>query len=70
MRFFAYTIMTGDTLWSLARRYNTFVEEIMFYNPEITDADRIYVGQTIVIPAQKINLIKFILFKNLIKFIC
>ena len=51
MRFFAYTIMTGDTLWSLAQHYNTSVEEIMFYNPEITDADRIYVGQTIVIPA-------------------
>ena len=51
MRFFAYTIMTGDTLWSLARRYNTSVEEIMFYNPAITDVDRIYVGQTIVIPA-------------------
>ena len=50
MRFFAYTIMTGDTLWSLARRYNTFVEEIMFYNPQITDADHIYVGQTITLP--------------------
>ena len=51
MRFIAYTIMTGDTLWSLARRYNTFVEEIMFYNPEITDTNRIYVGQTIMILA-------------------
>ena len=45
-----YTIMTGDTLWSLARRYNTSVEEIMFFNPDITDPDRIYVGQTIAIP--------------------
>ena len=46
MKFFYYTIMTGDTLWSLARRYNTSVEEIMFFNPDITDPDRIYVGQT------------------------
>jgi LysM repeat protein len=46
-----YTIMTGDTLWSLAQHYNTSVEEIMFNNPQITDPDEIYVGQTIVIPA-------------------
>jgi spore germination protein len=45
-----YTIQTGDTLWSLAQRFGTSVEEIMFYNPQITDADHIYVGQTITLP--------------------
>lgn len=50
MRLIRYTVCSGDTLWGLAHSFNTTIEEIMFYNPEIKDPDLIYVGQLLVIP--------------------
>lgn len=46
---FLYTIRAGDTLYSLARRYNTSVEAIMSANPGI-DPNSLRVGQIICIP--------------------
>jgi LysM repeat protein len=45
----AYTIKAGDTLWALARRYNTTVEAIMAANPGIMPTS-LRVGQIICIP--------------------
>jgi len=44
-----YTVVAGDTLYSIALRYNTTVNKILEYNPQITDPNMIYVGQVICI---------------------
>ena len=46
---FAYTIKSGDTLYALARKYNTTVEAIMAINPGI-DPNNLQIGQVICIP--------------------
>ncbi len=46
-----YTIQAGDTLFSIANRFNTTVNAIMAANPQISDPDLIIPGQTIVIPS-------------------
>lgn len=45
----AYTIRSGDTLFALARRFNTTVEAIIAINPGI-NPNRLQVGQRICIP--------------------
>jgi LysM repeat protein len=45
-----YTIQEGDTLSSLAERFNTTVEEIMVAN-DLTDPNDLQVGQELVIPS-------------------
>jgi len=45
---FSYTVQHGDTLWLLAKRYNTTVEAIMASNPGIVH-DRLKAGQVICI---------------------
>ncbi len=47
-----YTIRSGDTLYVLARRYNTTVDAILQYNPGI-DPERLRVGQVICIPTEE-----------------
>ena len=46
---FAYTVMAGDTLFSLANRYNTTVQAILAINPGL-DPNNLRVGQIICIP--------------------
>lgn len=41
-----YTVMSGDTLYAIARRFGVTVEELVKYN-SIKDADRIYPGQVL-----------------------
>jgi len=45
----SYTIAAGDTLSKIALRYATTVAELMSKNSNITDAGKIYAGDTIVI---------------------
>jgi peptidoglycan endopeptidase LytF len=45
-----YVIQSGDTLYSLAQRFNTTVEAIVRANPGI-DPDNLQIGQRICIPA-------------------
>ena len=47
---FFYTVMAGDTLFSLATRFNTTVAAILQANPGL-DPNRLFVGQQICIPA-------------------
>jgi len=44
-----YTIRSGDTLFSIARRYNVSLDDLLEANPGI-DPERLFVGQVICIP--------------------
>ena len=43
----SYTVRSGDTLGGIANRFDTTVGALMGLNPQITNPDRIYAGQTI-----------------------
>lgn len=44
-----YTVKKGDTLSELAVKYNTTVSKLLELNPDITNADLIYIGQVLVV---------------------
>ena len=44
------TVSRGDTLYSIARRYGVSLPRLIAANPQIADPNRIYPGQTVVIP--------------------
>jgi len=46
-----YTVKKGDTLRKIAARFNTTVDAILKVNPQIKNANLIYVGQVINLPA-------------------
>lgn len=46
---FPYVIMSGDTFYNLAIKYNTTVDAIMRANPGV-DPNRLFIGQVICIP--------------------
>lgn len=45
---FEYLVQSGDTLWAIARKYETTVKELLLLN-NLT-SDKIYVGQLLLIP--------------------
>nr|MCU0508510.1 LysM peptidoglycan-binding domain-containing protein [Anaerolineae bacterium] len=45
-----YTVRAGDTLAKIAARFGVSVSGILAANPQITNPDRIYIGQRITIP--------------------
>ncbi|MGO1468428.1 MAG: LysM peptidoglycan-binding domain-containing protein [Tissierella sp.] len=49
---FKYTIKSGDTIYKLAREYNTTVKEILKVNPGI-NPDNLQIGQVICIPDEE-----------------
>lgn len=50
-----YTVVDGDRMWSIARKYGTTVKKLLELNPEIKDSTKIKVGQKIRLPEQRIN---------------
>lgn len=48
-----YTIQPGDTLWALAHRFNTTVDELLRLNPHIKDRNKIYSGRELNVPDTK-----------------
>ena len=46
-------VVRGDTLWKIASRYQVGTREVMQANPQVTNPDRIYPGQTLEIPQQE-----------------
>lgn len=47
---FTYTVMPGDTLFGIARRLGVTLDSLLRLNPQITDPDRLIVGQVICVP--------------------
>ncbi len=45
-----YTVVSGDTLFRIAQRFNISLEALLAANPQIMDPDLIYPGQKICIP--------------------
>lgn len=45
-----HTIQSGESLWSLSKKYNISVNQILKVNPDIKDPDKISIGQQINIP--------------------
>ncbi|WP_035020366.1 C40 family peptidase [Anoxybacillus flavithermus] len=45
-----YAIQSGDTLSTIAKKFNTTVTRLLELNPTITDVNRIYVGQVLKVP--------------------
>lgn len=45
-----YRVRTGDTLWGIAQKFNTTIEDIMDCNPIIKDPNHIEVGWVLTIP--------------------
>ncbi len=45
-----YTVVKGDTLGEIASRCRTTVQFLMQINPEITDKNKIKIGQKILVP--------------------
>lgn len=46
-----YTVVSGDTMWKIAVKFQVGITEIIAANPQIKNPDYIYPGQTITIPA-------------------
>ena len=45
-----HTVVSGDTLWKIASRYQVGISELKSANPQIKNFDLIYPGQSINIP--------------------
>ncbi|NCF84412.1 MAG: LysM peptidoglycan-binding domain-containing protein [Verrucomicrobiaceae bacterium] len=48
-----YSIRSGDTLSRVARQHGVRVRDILRHNPQITDPNRLFIGQVIQIPVNK-----------------
>ena len=46
----SHTVVSGDTMWKIAVRYQVGLSEIKAANPQISNPDRIYPGQVLTIP--------------------
>lgn len=46
----SHTVMTGETLTSIAAMQRTTIQQLIAANPDIVDPNRIFVGQSLVIP--------------------
>ena len=46
----SHTVASGETMWKLAVKYQVGTSEIIKANPQISNPDLIYPGQTLSIP--------------------
>lgn len=54
-----HTVLKGDSLWKIAVRYQVGVSEIISANPQFSDPDLIYPGQTVYIPATDTTVLSY-----------
>lgn len=45
-----HSVVSGDTLWGISRRYNVTLEDLLRANPGIKNPNLIHVGEQVVIP--------------------
>jgi len=50
-----YIVQAGDTLYKIAQNFNTTINAILALNPQITNPNLIYPGQTIIIPMSSVE---------------
>lgn len=50
-----YIVQSGDTLFSIAQRFNVSLNMLISANPQITDPDQIFPGQRLTLPISKPN---------------
>lgn len=55
----SHTVVSGDTLWKIAKRYEVGLSEIKSANPQIKNYDLIYPGQMINIPTVDTSITSF-----------
>ncbi|MFB4213143.1 SafA/ExsA family spore coat assembly protein [Shouchella sp. JSM 1781072] len=48
----SHTVQSGDTMWKIAVRYQVGVSDIIDANPQLSNPNVIYPGQTIQLPGQ------------------
>ena len=48
----SHRVISGDTMWKIAAKYQVGVSELVRANTHITDPDRIYPGQVLAIPQE------------------
>ena len=46
----SHTVAKGDTMWKIAAKYQVGTSEVINANPQVTDPNLIYPGQTLSIP--------------------
>ena len=46
----SHTVVRGDTMWKLAVQYQVGTREIIDANPQVSNPDLIYPGQSLTIP--------------------
>ena len=49
----SYTVASGDTLWKIAVNTQTGVQELIDLNPQLSNPNMIYPGQTINVPSNE-----------------
>ena len=49
---FVYIVMSGDTMFRLARRFGITLEALIAANPQVEDPNRLNIGQQLCIPTQ------------------
>ena len=48
-----YSIRSGDTLSRVARQHGVSVRDLLVHNPQITNPNRLFIGQVIQVPVRK-----------------
>jgi uncharacterized YkwD family protein/spore coat assembly protein SafA len=55
----AHTVVTGDSMWKIAVKYQVGLSEIKAANPQIANPDRIYPGQVLTIPTTDSSIVHY-----------
>lgn len=54
-----YTVVSGDSLWKIAKKYQVGLSELIEANPQIKNPDLIYPNQVINIPEQDTSVLNY-----------
>ena len=54
----SHTVVTGDTMWKIAVKYEVGLSELREANPQIANSNLIYPGQVLTIPTTDSAILK------------